>query len=685
MSGRIELPEVPELELAPEKPPQGPVVWMQEHLFSSRGSTILTLAGLIIAWVFVKGFAGFIFDWTSRRWDMVTLNMRLLMAQAYPAGDNPQIVDEAGIPIDQFHRIWISLAIVVVLAIFSIVFWQVGSRISRRKLARVVMGIGGFILFTFLGVPIIDYLFPFLLIAGGIGVLYIGFNAVRTAIGTNRLVPDLAMALLVNLPIGLLLTGAGLAALDFGGWEWQFSVKVHFLTILAGAVLVGLGWLVQRDEGSKQETIPALGVIGILMVAIAGLLWVIKVPVPAELVVGAPKAWARLATTTKVPWTIILLGSIAVYFVAVAVRKVVAEKTGRRVLAGLWMLSFPFLSMVVLRDPAFGEEFAPGFDLVQYLIIAVAFLVVGSGIIWVAAHPNIGEWAAAISGVIGVAIIYTWGFTSMLFFVRFLLVILLLFVLGAKTFGSGPARNRYLMVYGVTMVLVTYFFIIAKGGTSVKVPGASPFGGFLLTLVVFLGVTILSFPLGVLLALGRTSTMPIFRLMSVAYIEVVRAVPLITWLIMSIIFLPFALPLDAELDRILGVILFYAGFSAAYLAENVRGGLQAIRAGQKEASKALGMTTVQTMIFITMPQALRTVIPALVGGAIATFKDTSLVTIISLFDFLHISRFVIPNSTLGRASVRTTLLFAAVFYWIFTFAMSRASLRLEKKLGVGER
>jgi len=685
MSGRIELPEVPELELAPEKPPQGPVVWMQENLFSSRGSTILTLGGLIIAWVMVKGFAGFIFDWTSRRWDMITLNMRLLMTQAYPAGDNPQIIDEAGVPIDQFHRIWISLAIVVVLAIFSIVFWRVGGRLSRRKLARVVIGIGVFILFTFLGVPIIDYALPFLLLAGGVGVLYIGFNAVRTAIGTSRLIPDLAMAVLVNLPIGVLLIAAGGAGVDFGGWEWQFSVKVHFWTILAGAILVGVGWVVQRDEGAKEETIPTMGIIGVLMVAIAGLLWIIQVPVPSELVVGAPKAWDGLATSTKVPWTIILLGAIPFYYLAVAVRRVVPEKTGRRVMAGLWMLSFPFLSMVVLRDPGFGEEFAPGFDLVQYLIIAVAFLVVGGAIIAVSAMPNIGEWSAAISGVIGLAIIYTWGFTSMLFFVRFLLVVLMLFVLGAKTFGSGPARNRYLMVYGVTMVLLTYFFIIAKGGSTVKVPGASPFGGFLLTLVVFLGVTILSFPLGVLLALGRTSTMPIFRLMSVAYIEVVRAVPLITWLIMSIIFLPFALPLDAELDRILGVILFYAGFSAAYLAENVRGGLQAIRAGQKEASKALGMTTIQTMIFIVMPQALRTVIPALVGGAIATFKDTSLVTIISLFDFLHISRFVIPNSTLGRASVRTTLLFAAVFYWIFTFAMSRASLRLEKKLGVGER
>ncbi|MGI9648916.1 MAG: amino acid ABC transporter permease [Acidimicrobiia bacterium] len=685
MTGRIELPEVPELELAPEKPPQGPVVWMRENLFSSRGSTILTLFGLIVAWVAVKGFAGFTFDWAARRWDMVTLNMRLLMAQAYPAGDNPQIIDEAGVPIDQFHRVWISLAIVAVLAILSIVFWRVGGKLSRRKLARVAMGIGGFVLFTFLGVPIIDFAFPFLLIAGGLTVLYVGFTAVRTAVGTNRLIPDLAMAVLVNLPIGVLLIGAGVAGVDFGGWEWQFSVKVHFWTILAGVILTGLGWMLQRDDASKEETIPLMGVLGLVAVIIAGLLWVIKVPVPSELVVGAPKAWAGLATSTKVPWTIILLGLIPVYFLAVALRRVVPEKAGRRVLSGLWMLSFPFLAMVVLRDPAFGEEFAPGFDLVQYLAIAVAFLLVGGAIIAIAAHPNIGEWAAAISGVLGVAIIYTWGFTSMLFFVRFLLVILLLFVLGAKTFGSGPARNRYLMVYGVTMVLVTYFFIIAKGGTSVKVPGASPFGGFLLTLVVFLGVTILSFPLGVLLALGRTSTMPIFRLMSVAYIEVVRAVPLITWLIMSIIFLPFALPLDGELDRILGVILFYAGFSAAYLAENVRGGLQAIRAGQKEASKALGMTTVQTMIFIVMPQALRTVIPALVGGAIATFKDTSLVTIISLFDFLHISRFVIPNSTLGRASVRTTLLFAAVFYWIFTFAMSRASLRLEKKLGVGER
>jgi general L-amino acid transport system permease protein len=134
-----------------------------------------------------------------------------------------------------------------------------------------------------------------------------------------------------------------------------------------------------------------------------------------------------------------------------------------------------------------------------------------------------------------------------------------------------------------------------------------------------------------------------------------------------------------------GVILVYSAFSAAYMAENLRGGLQAIRVGQKEASKALGMTTLQTIIFIILPQALRTVIPALIGQTIATFKDTSLIGIVGLLDFLALSEGVIPGSPGFRGSLRTMLMVAAAFYWIFTFSMSRASQRLEKKLGVGER
>jgi general L-amino acid transport system permease protein len=638
MTGKIELPEVPELELAPEKPPQGPLVWMKENLFSTPFSFVLSVFGLLIAYLFVKGMVGFLFDFDGRRWDAVTSNMRLLFSQAYPAGDNANLVDEAGNLINQYHRVWISVGTVVALAMFSLVYWEVGGKVSARKLARVLSAIGASFLFVFLGIAAIDWV---------LGIV----------------------------------TG-----LDFG-WDFQFADWIHFIFIAIGAGLVALGWGIERLTGDagKRDSIPVLAIVAVIATAIVGSLWVIKVPVPEEFVVGAPKVWGSIASSTYIPWTILLLVAFASYALAAFLKRVGSQQTGKRILVGLWLLSYPFLAMVVLRDPAWGEEFAEGFNLIEYLLVGAAFIVVGGAIVAATSYPELGEWAAAIAGVVGLLAFVSFLF-PVLYFVRIMLFVLLLFAVGAKTFGGAPgARFRYLSVWVASVVLMTAFFIVAKGGSSVPSPTGTPFGGFTLTVLIFLGVTLTSFPLGILLALGRTSTMPIFRILSTGYIEIVRGVPLITWLLISVIFLPFALPQGFELDKVLGVILFYGGFSGAYLAENVRGGLQAIRAGQKEASKALGMNAAQTIIFITLPQALRTVIPALVGGAIATFKDTSLVTLIGLFDFLHISRFVIPQSTVFRASQRTTLLFAAIIYWIFTFAMSRASLRLEKKLGVGER
>ena len=182
--------------------------------------------------------------------------------------------------------------------------------------------------------------------------------------------------------------------------------------------------------------------------------------------------------------------------------------------------------------------------------------------------------------------------------------------------------------------------------------------------------------------------MPIFRMMSTVYIEIVRGVPLITWLLVAFILLPVALPQGVEVGGVMRAIGAITFFSAAYLAENVRGGLQSIPNGQYEASRALGMTTTQMTVFIVLPQALRAVIPALVGQVIALFKDTSLVIIVGLFDFLFIARNAIPGQSqpfnfLG--TLQEGLVFAAVIYWIFTFTFSRFSQRLEKKLGVGER
>ncbi|MGD2061916.1 MAG: amino acid ABC transporter permease, partial [Acidimicrobiia bacterium] len=209
--------------------------------------------------------------------------------------------------------------------------------------------------------------------------------------------------------------------------------------------------------------------------------------------------------------------------------------------------------------------------------------------------------------------------------------------------------------------------------------------GLNLTFMLAIVPMLLAFPLGILMALGRTSTMPLFRLMSTGYIEIIRGVPLITVLYFFrfgvLNFLPPGLQPDAILLAIVGITLF----AAAYLAENIRGGLQSIPKGQYEAAKAMGMTTAQMTMLITLPQALRAVIPAIVGQIITLFKDTSLVSIIGLADFLRVANNIVPGQPDSLGTKLENLVFAALVYWVFTFTFSRASLRLERRLGVGVR
>ena len=139
-----------------------------------------------------------------------------------------------------------------------------------------------------------------------------------------------------------------------------------------------------------------------------------------------------------------------------------------------------------------------------------------------------------------------------------------------------------------------------------------------------------------------------------------------------------------EISEIAAVTIGFVLFSAAYLAENVRGGLQSVRRGQYEAADALGMTTIQRTLFIVLPQALRVSIPPLVGQAIATYKETSLLAIIGLFDLLFIARSIIPAQFDFLGSTQEQLLFASAVYWVGAYSMSRASQRLERRVGLGE-
>jgi general L-amino acid transport system permease protein len=195
---------------------------------------------------------------------------------------------------------------------------------------------------------------------------------------------------------------------------------------------------------------------------------------------------------------------------------------------------------------------------------------------------------------------------------------------------------------------------------------------------------ILSFPLGVLLALGRRSTLPAVRILSTAYIELIRGVPLVTILFMADILLPFFLPGEIRIDRVTRAMGGITLFSAAYVAENVRGGLQAIPSGQIEAAQALGLSTARINIHVVLPQALRAVIPANVGLFISLLKDTTLVTIIGLMELLGIGRAILAQPESLGAHLEVYVFVGAVFF-VLCYAMSQASYRLEHALGVGTR
>ena len=193
-----------------------------------------------------------------------------------------------------------------------------------------------------------------------------------------------------------------------------------------------------------------------------------------------------------------------------------------------------------------------------------------------------------------------------------------------------------------------------------------------------------SFPIGVLLALGRQSKLPAVKGLSVLYIELIRGVPLITLLFMGQLMLPLFLPAGITIDRVLRAIVAMIMFAAAYMAENVRGGLQSIPKGQYEAADAIGLSGWQKMVFIILPQALRAVIPVLVGQFIGLFKDTTLVALLGLLDLLGIARGVLANPNyIGRQLEVFT--FIGLIYWVFSYGMSYGSQRLEAVLGVGER
>jgi len=255
-------------------------------------------------------------------------------------------------------------------------------------------------------------------------------------------------------------------------------------------------------------------------------------------------------------------------------------------------------------------------------------------------------------------------------------LVLLIPAMAPLLFENVPFAS-YLRWFSLAFPFIATFLLV--GGYGLEEIPTNKFGGFMLNITIGLSGIVLSLPIGVLLALGRRSQLPIVRIFCVMFIEVFRGVPLITMMFTAAMLLPLFLPPQFSLDLVVRVIVVVTAFASAYMAEVIRGGLAAIDRGQYEAAQALGLSYWKSMALIILPQALKYSIPGIVNTFIALFKDTTLVIVIGLFDILNIGRSMVANPDWLGLGIETYAIIALAFFTV-CFSISRYSLALERRL-----
>lgn len=267
---------------------------------------------------------------------------------------------------------------------------------------------------------------------------------------------------------------------------------------------------------------------------------------------------------------------------------------------------------------------------------------------------------------------------NIIFFVGLVLIVPLLW-------PEAPFKLANALLFFLVFPIMV-FYLLNGGVFGLEQVPTEKWGGLTVTLIIGLVGIVTSLPLGILLALGRQSKLPVIRMLSIGFIEIWRAVPLITVLFMASVMLPLFAPEGVAVDKLLRALIGVALFNSAYMAEVVRGGLQALPRGQYEAASSLGLNYWKSMFLIILPQALKHVIPGIVNTFIALFKDTSLVSIIGIFDLLK----TVQSSTsdldwTSPTQAITGYIFAAAVFWLFCFSMSRYSIFMENRLHTGHK
>ncbi|MCK5315689.1 MAG: amino acid ABC transporter permease [Anaerolineales bacterium] len=341
------------------------------------------------------------------------------------------------------------------------------------------------------------------------------------------------------------------------------------------------------------------------------------------------------------------------------------------------VLEFPLLYMI-------GQYPRDQMWRIAILLWTTTFLF---GVSWGLWGDLVRPFAITIGVLLALAAFFPTSSESYTLAVRVALIInpILIFV-GYQVGRLKNITGRLVVIAWLVLFIITP--ILLRGfneSETLPIVETTLWGGLVVTILLAAGGIILSFPIGVALALGRRSSLPVVKIFSTLFIEVVRGVPLVTILFMFSIILALFLPPESRLDRLMRALMAMTVFSAAYMAENVRGGLQAVPPGQEEAGKAVGLNNLKIMTFIVLPQALRLVIPAIVGQFISLFKDTTLAIIVGISELLFIGKSIINSDPTFIQRQLEVFLFIAFLFWIISYAMSSASRQLESQLGVGER
>lgn len=336
------------------------------------------------------------------------------------------------------------------------------------------------------------------------------------------------------------------------------------------------------------------------------------------------------------------------------------------------LLSSPFNVALTLMGITFLLWIIPPF--IQWAILDANFVgstkedCTGNGACWVFVKEKLN--------------LFIYGFYPETDYWRINLSFALFFVFGAlfKYFGKNFVQKiAIFMLYPIIA-----YFLISGGYFGFETVTTDKWGGLSLTLIVASIGIVAAFPIGIVLAFGRQSKLPIIRNVSIVYIEFIRGVPLISILFMASVILPLFFPEGMDFDKLLRALIGITMFQSAYIAEVIRGGLQAIPKGQYEAADSLGLSYWQKMLLVILPQALKVAIPNLVGASIALFKDTTLVLIIGLFDLLAMVH--LTGSDASWLGYETEgYVFVTFIFWVFCFSLSKYGKYLEVKYNTDNR